>query len=173
MRLNEKNDLNVTLYFSVINGERLGPFPNWIGNPSLNTIGEDRLVDVLDAILSRYHVIDSLIISGETESQFRFSEQSISVYNELFTGVYDKIKEKHPDIKIGNSFALHHVLNKDLEHVVGDMALGDFVAISYFPTDSLNEINKTPQEAKEDLEKIPCSCISILKIKHKLRDHFM
>ena len=100
MSLNKKNNLKVTLYFSIINGETLGPFPSWIGKPPLNSLGEDRVVSVLDAILSRYDIIDILILSGETESQFRFNEQNIPVYKELFNGVYDKIKEKHPDVKI-------------------------------------------------------------------------
>ena len=152
MGLNEKNDLKVTLYFSIINGETLGPFPSWIGKPSLNTIGEDRLVNVLDAILSRYHIIDTVIIAGETESQFRYYEQNIPVYKELFNGVYDKLKEKHPDVKIGNAFGLHQVLNKELQHIVSELAIGDFVAFSYFPVDILNDIVKTPQEAKEDLQ---------------------
>jgi len=154
MSLNKKNDLKVTLYFSVINGETLGPFPSWIGKPPLQTLGEDRVVSVLDAILSRYNIIDTLIISGETESQFRFYEQNIPVYKELFNGVYDKIKEKHPDVKIGNAFALHNVLNKNLEHIVSDLALGDFVAFSYSPVDTVNEIVKTPEQAKEDLQQI-------------------
>jgi len=152
--LNEKNDLKVTLFFSVINGETLGPFPSWIGKPSINSLGEERLVNVLDAILSRYHIIDTVIIGGETESQFRYYEQNIPVYKELFSGVYEKIKEKHSDVKFGNSFALHHVLNKDLIHIVRDLAIGDFVAFSYFPVDNLNDIVKTPQEAKEDLDKV-------------------
>lgn len=154
MGLNEKNDLKVTLFFSIINGETLGPFPNWIGKPSINVIGEDRLVDALDAILTRYHIIDSVIIAGETESQFRYHEQNIPVYKEFFTEVYDKIKEKHPDVKFGNSFALHNVLNKDLKNVINELAIGDFVAFSYFPVDSLNDIVKSPQEAKEDLNQI-------------------
>jgi len=154
MSYNKNNDLKVTLYFSVINGETLGPFPNWIGKPSLNAIGEDRIVNVLDAILSRYDIIDKVVISGETESQFRYYEQNIPVYKELFNGVYTKLKEKHPDVQIGNSFALHNVLNKNLEHIVSDLALGDFVAFSYSPVNTLNDIVKTPQEAKEDLQKI-------------------
>ena len=154
MGLNEKNDLKVTLFFSVINGETLGPFPNWIGKPPLNSIGEERLVSILDEILSRYDIVDTVIISGETESQFRYYEQNISVYQELFSGVYDSLKEKHPDVKFGNSFALHNVLNKNLEHIVSDLAIGDFVAFSYSPVDSLNDIVKTPQEAKIDLEQI-------------------
>ena len=153
MGLNEKNNLKVTLFFSVINGKTLGPFPEWIGKPSINAIGEERLATVLDEILSRYHVVDTVVIAGETESQFRYNEQSISVYKELFSGVYDKLKEKHPDVKFGNSFGLHHVLNKDLGHIVGDLAMGDFVAFSYFPVDSLNDIVKTPVQAKEDLQK--------------------
>ena len=109
---------------------------------------------LLDAILSRYHIVDSVIISGETESQFRNSEYNIPLYKELFSNVYDKIKEKHPDVKIGNSFALHHILNRDLEHVVNDLAIGDFIAFSYTPTDILNEIIKTPEESINDLNQI-------------------
>ena len=154
MGLNEKNDLKVTLYFSIINGETLGPFPNWIGKPSLNSIGEDRVVSVLDEILSRYDIVDTVILAGQTESQFRFYEQNIPVYKDLFNGVYDKIKSKHPDVKIGNSFALHDVLNKNLQYVVTDLAIGDFIAFSYSPVDSLNDIVKTPEQAKEELGQI-------------------
>lgn len=154
MGMNEKNDLKVTLYFSVINGPVLGPFPNWIGNPSIKSIGEDRLVTVLDEILSRYHVVDTVIIAGETESQFRYSEENIPVYRELFSAVYEKLKQKHPDVKFGNSFGLHHVLNKDLDHIVNDLAVGDFVAFSYFPVDQLNDIIKTPEQAGNDLSKV-------------------
>ena len=153
MGLNEKNDLKVTLFFSVINGETLGPFPAWIGKPSLNSIGEERLVSVLDEILTRYHIVDSVIIAGETESQFRYYEQNIPVYKELFSGVYEKLKEKHPDVKFGNMFALHNVLNKNLTHIVSDLAIGDFVAFSYFPVDTLNDIVKTPMQARQDLQK--------------------
>jgi len=152
MSFNKKNNLKVTLYFSIINGETLGPFPNWIGNPPLNSLGEDRVVSVIDAILLRYDIIDTLILSGETESQFRYYEQNIPVYKDLFNGVYDKMKEKHPDVKIGNAFALHNVLNKNLQHIVSDLAIGDFVAFSYSPVDSLNEIVKTPQQARQDLQ---------------------
>ena len=154
MGLNEKNNHKVTLYFSIINGETLGPFPNWIGKPTLNGINQDELVTVLDAVLSRYHIIDSVIIAGETESYFRYQEPFIPVYQELFSNVYDEIKQKHPDVKFGNSFALHNVLNKNLENVVQELALGDFVAFSYTPTDTLNEISKNPDEAIEDLNKI-------------------
>jgi hypothetical protein len=98
--------------------------------------------------------VDSIIIAGETESQFRQSEYNIPIYAELFSNVYYKIKEKHPDVEFGNSFALHHVLNKNLEYIVSDLAIGDFVAFSYSPTDSLNQINKTPTDAINDLKKI-------------------
>ena len=154
MGLNEKNNHKVTLYFSIVNGGTLGPFPNWIGNPTLNLLNEDEVVNVLDAILSRYHIVDSVIISGETESQFRNNEQFIPVYKELFSNIYEKIKVKHSDIKFGNSFALHQVINKNLKHIVTDLALGDFVAFSYTPTDNLNEINKTPEEAIIELNQI-------------------
>jgi len=154
MSFNKKNDLQVTLYFSIINGETLGPFPSWIGKPPLQSLDEDRVVSVLDAILSRYDIVDTVILAGDTESQFRFYEQNIPVYKELFNNVYDKVKEKHPDVSIGNSFSLHNVINKNLRYVVTDLAVGDFIAFSYFPVDTLNDIVKTPQEAKEELQQV-------------------
>ena len=154
MSFNKKNDLQVTLYFSIINGETLGPFPSWIGKPPLQSLDEDRVVSVLDAILSRYDIVDTVILAGDTESQFRFYEQNIPVYKELFTGIYDKVKEKHPNVQIGNSFSLHNIINKNLRYVVTDLAVGDFIAFSYFPVDTLNDIVKTPQEAKEELQQV-------------------
>ncbi len=150
--LNKKNDLRVTLFFSVVNGKILGPFPDWTGNPSLDSIGADRLADVLDAILLRYDIIDTVIIGGSTESQFRYNERDIPAYRDLFNGAYEILKEKHPDVMFGNSFALHHVINKNLDHVVGALAVGDVVAFSYLPVDSLNDIVRTPVEAAGDLE---------------------
>lgn len=152
MNFNQENNFKVTLYFSIINGKTLGPFPDWIGKPSLNSISEENTVNVLDAILTRYENIDTVIIGGDTDIHFRHSEQNIPVYIELFNGVYNKIKEKHPDVKFGNSFSLHGVINKNLGHIVEELNVGDFVAFSYFPVDALNEINKTPQEAREDLD---------------------
>lgn len=154
MSLNKQNDLKVTLFFSIINGKTLGPFPNWIGNPDLISISVDELSETLDAVLTRYDIVDTVIISGETDAHFRYKENDIPVYTEIFQGVYDSLKEKHPNVQFGNAFSLHGVLNKNLEHIVKELGLGDFVAFSYFPVDSLNEIVKTPQEALADLEKI-------------------
>ena len=154
MSLNKQNDLKVTLYFSLINGRSLGPFPSWIGNPSLASVSEDSVVNVLDVVLSRYDIIDSVIIAGDTDAHFRYHERDIPVYEELFNGVYDRIKENHPDVKIGNSFSLNGVLNKNLKHIVEELSDGDFVAFTYMPVDLVNEIVKTPDEAKADLEEI-------------------
>ena len=68
------------------------------------------------------------------------------------TNVYDRIKQKHPDIQIGNSFALHQVINKNLKHIVTDLALGDFVGP--INQEIVNEINKTPEEAIIELNQI-------------------
>jgi len=94
MNLNKQNNLKVTLYFSLINGKTIGPFPDWIGRPSLNSISEDNTVNVLDAILTRYDTIDTVIIAGDTDIHFRYNEQNIPVYKELFNGVYKKTKRK-------------------------------------------------------------------------------
>jgi len=168
MSLNKKNNLKVTLYFSIINGKTLGPLPDWMGKPQLHGISNDNIVSVLDALLTRYNIIDTVIIAGETDTYFRNQEDLIPIYKELFNNVYDKIKEKHPDVKIGNSFSLNGVINKNLDHIVTELNIGDFVAFTYFPIDSLNEIVKRPHDAKADLEKalelVPDKKISFFEI---------
>ncbi len=154
MSLNKKNNLKVTLYFSIVNGQTLGPFPDWMGKPRLHAISNDDIVKILDIILSRYNIIDSVIIGGGIDAHFRYEEDQIPVYKDLFNNVYEKIKEKHPNVKIGNSFSLNGVIDKKLEHIVSELSIGDFVAFTYFPVDSLNEIVKTPSDVRADLEKV-------------------
>jgi hypothetical protein len=154
MSFNKKNNMQVTLFFSVVNGPGLGPFPEWMGRQALTESLADNTVRVLDVVLSRYHIIDTVIIGAEIEEHFRYNEGGIENYKHFFNIVYEKIKEKHPNVKIGSSFALHAVFNKNLANLVDELDMGDFVAFSYFPVDSLNDITKTPYEAQTDLEKI-------------------
>lgn len=154
MSLNKQNDLKVTLYFSIINNRVFGPFPDWMGTPQLDENLQDKTVKILDDILSRYDIIDHVIIGGEIDAYFREHEDDISKYEEFFSGVYTKLKEKHPDVKFGNSFSLHGIINNSQEDLVAKLNQGDFIAFSYLPVNKLNEIDKTPQEAKKDLGKI-------------------
>lgn len=154
MSLNKQNDLKVSLYFSIINNRILGPFPNWMGKPDLDQDLQEKTVKVLDEILSRYNIVDYVIIGGEVDAYFRDHESDIPKYEEFFTGVYTKLKEKHPGIKFGNSFSLHGIINHKQEDLVGKLSQGDFVAFTYTPVNTLNEIDKSPENAATNLEKI-------------------
>lgn len=154
MSFNKKHEQKVTLFFSLVNGKTLGPFPSWIGKPSMQSVSDEQVVNVLDAVLSRYDIIDTVIIAGQTDEHFRYNERDLPVYKDLFNRVYDKLKEKHPDVKIGNAYSLNGIINKQLSHIVIELDVGDFVAFSYLPVDSLNDIVKTPDEAQEDLAKM-------------------
>lgn len=154
LSLNKQNDLKVTLYFSIINNRVFGPFPDWMGTPQLDENLQDKTVKILDDILSRYDIIDHVIIGGEIDAYFREHEDDISKYEEFFSGVYTKLKEKHPDVKLGNSFSLHGIINNSQEDLVAKLNQGDFIAFSYLPVNKLNEIDKIPQEARKELEKI-------------------
>lgn len=153
MSLNRSNDLRVTLYFSLINGEALGPFPDWIGRPGLGSVDPARVAGVVGAALERYHIVDSVVLAGETDEHFRYAEQGIPVYRGLFEAVYAELKPRHPDVAFGNVYSLHGVINRDLGHIVDGLDVGDFVGFTYFPVDPLNDIVKTPAEARKDLER--------------------
>ncbi len=154
MGLNLQNNLKVTLYFSIINNRVFGPFPDWMGTPQLDKSLEDDTARILDAILSRYDIVDHVIIGGEIDGYFRENNNDVQKYQDFFISVYTKLKEKHPNVKFGNSFSLHGILNHTQQDLVNKLNQGDFVAFSYFPVNTLNEINKNPQEAGKDLEKI-------------------
>ena len=64
----------------------------------------------------------------------------------------------HPNVKIGNSLSLENIINKDLVpngtfELTPKLVMGDFIALSYKPTDVIGDINRTPQESINEFEK--------------------
>jgi hypothetical protein len=158
MKLNEKYNLKTTLYLSVINADRLGPFPSWMGNQIIGKSLETDTVRVLDTILSRYENIDYVIFAADIDYYFQRGSGTIPSYVEFFNNVSSEIKSNHPDVKIGNSMSLENILNKDLipngvRELTPQLEMGDFIALSYKPTDIVGDIDRTPLEAIGDLEK--------------------
>lgn len=155
MSLNKNTGMKVTLYFSIINGRTIGPYPTWMGTPGFGTSLEQKATRTIDAVLTRYDgVIDSVIIGAQLDSYFDDADGSASLYRESFENIYKELKQKHPNVKIGNAFSLNNVLNKDLQSHVSEFAeTGDFVAFTYLPVDRINDITKTPLEAQADLQK--------------------
>lgn len=154
MALHEKHGMNVTLYFSLVNGKTLGPFPPWIGNPSLLSVPTGHLVDAVDAVLDRYHIVDSVVVAGDADEHFRHRERDIPLYEAVFSEFYNATKEAHPGVAVGNAFSLNNAIDKDLVDTVRRLSVGDFAAFTYRPTDPLNEINRTPEQARADLDRM-------------------
>jgi hypothetical protein len=158
MKLNEKYNLKTTLYFSVINADRLGPFPSWMGNQVIGKTLESDTVRVLNEILSRYENIDYVIFAADIDYHFQRAPGTIPSYVEFFNNVSSEIKSNHPNVKIGNSLSLENIINKDLfpnglRELTPELEMGDFIALSYKPTDVVGDIDRTPLEAIGDLEK--------------------
>ncbi len=158
MKLNEKHNLKTTLFFSVINADRLGPFPQWMGNQALGTSLESDTIRVLNEVLSRYQNIDYVIFAGDVDYHFQRASGTIPLYTEFFNNISSNLKSNHPNVKFGNSLSLENVLNKGMEpggsfELTPQFEMGDFIALSYKPTDVVGDINRTPQEALDDLNK--------------------
>ena len=154
MGLNREQNLNVTLYFSVINDRVLGPFPSWMGKPQFDQKLQDETVQTLDAVLSRYYIVDHVIIGGDVDGYFRDHPNDIPNYVNFFDGVYSKLKAKHPDVKFGNWFSLNSILNQYHTDIVGKLNQGDFVAYSYYPIDSTGYESQSPEEESKNLQKM-------------------
>ena len=179
MKLNEKYNFKTTLFFSVVNADRLGPFPSWMGNQALGQTLEDETIRVLDSILSRYENIDYVIFAGDIDYHFQRASGSIPTYIEFFDDVYSEIKSNHPDVKIGNSMSLENVLNKGMEpggsfELTPRLEMGDFIALSYKPIDTIGDINRTPQEAidnlKQSIEIFPSHQLAFFEISWSTSD---
>ena len=158
MKLNEKYNLKTTLYLSVINADRLGPFPSWMGYQVIGKTLESDTVRVLNEILSRYENIDYVIFAADIDYHFQRTPATIPNFTEFFNNISSEIKLNHPDVKIGNSMSLENILNKGLQpggtfELTPEMEMGDFIALSYKPTDVLGDIDRTPLEAIADFEK--------------------
>ena len=112
MKLNQKYNLKTTLYFSVINADRLGPFPSWMGNQVIGKTLEIDTIRVIDEILSRYENIDYVIFAADIDYHFQRATGTIPVYTEFFNTVSTSLKTNHPNVKIGNSMSLENKLIK-------------------------------------------------------------
>ncbi|SMH71945.1 hypothetical protein [Candidatus Nitrosotalea okcheonensis] len=154
MGLNREQGLNVTLYFSVINNQLLGPFPSWMGKPQLDQKLQDQTVAILDAMLSRYYIVDYVIIGGNIDNYFRDHPNEIPQYVDFFNGVYSKLKIKHPHVKFGNWFSLNDITNHAEGDIVGKLNQGDFVAYSYAPVDLLYYQSNSPDNEGANLQKM-------------------
>ncbi len=148
MNLNNKYNFKTTLFFSVINADRLGPFPSWMGNQALGESLENDTIRVLDQILSRYDNIDYVIFAGDIDYHFQRASGTIPLYVDFFNNVSSEIKSNHPHVKIGNSLSLENIINKSMYpggtfEMTPQLEMGDFVALSYKPTDIVGDISRT------------------------------
>ena len=154
----QKNNMKATLFFSVVNGDQFGPFPDWMGKPGIGKTLELRTIKALDTILSRYDktetLIDTIIIGGEIDGHFRKNPTIIMNYEVFFDNVSGNIQAKFPNVKFGNTISLNNVIDRAEDELVSQLIMGDFVGFSYKPTDIINEISRTPENARADLDKI-------------------
>jgi hypothetical protein len=154
MGLNREQHLNVTLYFSIINNEAFGPLPDWMGKQTLDEKLANETANTLDAILSRYYIVDYVITGGNIDAYFKDHPNDIPKYVDFFNSVYSKLKEKHPNVKFGNWFSLNNVVNKYEGDMVSKLNQGDFVAYSYAPVDLTYYQTKSPDEEGANLQKM-------------------
>ena len=112
----------------------------------------------MNEVLSRYQNIDYVIFAGDVDYHFQRASGTIPLYTEFFNNISSNLKSNHPNVKFGNSLSLENVLNKGMEpggsfELTPQFEMGDFIALSYKPTDVVGDINRTPQEALDDLNK--------------------
>ncbi len=155
MSLHKRHGMDATVFFSIVNGKTFGPLPDWMGRPTLDAVPAGDVAAAVTAIASRYPgVVDSVIIAGDTDAHFESDTEMLDAYNLLFDDVRAELALENPDVKIGNAFSLDRILNRGTEDVIASVSQGDFVAFTYRPANVLNEISKSPAEARQDLQEM-------------------
>ena len=152
-----------------------------MGKPGIGKTLEVKTIKTLDIILSRYNntqtLIDSIVIGGEIDGHFRQNPAIISNYKDFFDNISGNVQAKFPNVKFGNTISLNNVIDRAEDEFVSQLIMGDFVGFSYKPTDLLNEINRTQEEAKADLDKmlelVPNKKIGMFEISWSTSDFIM
>ena len=131
----QKNNMKGTLFFSVVNGDVFGPFPDWMGKPGIGKTLELRTIKTLDVILSRYNttqtLIDTIIIGGEIDGHFRNNPAIITNYKDFFDNISGNVQAKFPNVKFGNTISLNNVIDRAEDEFVSQLIMGDFVVFSF------------------------------------------
>ncbi len=112
-----------------------------------------RFTDFILEALDRYPV-QYLSIGNEVNDYFISHREEIPAYRTFFLSVQAAIKEKHPDLKVGMTFAYHDAETSNSIDIIQELDLGDFLPLTLYLYNQDFQFDRDPAELEVYLDRI-------------------
>jgi hypothetical protein len=112
-----------------------------------------RFTDFILEALDRYPV-QYLSIGNEVNDYFVSHREEIPAYKTFFLSVQSAIKEKHPDLKVGMTFAYHDAETSNSIDIIQELDLGDFLPLTLYLYNQNFQFDRDPAELEAYLDRI-------------------
>ncbi len=148
----KENGLTAALTIKIINTNNLGELPSGVNFTSFDDpVFAGRFKSFVMTLLQRREgTISYLFIGNEIDGYLRQHNELIAGYAKLYKEVYDEVKIKYPDIKIGTVSAYHDAKKNnalDIIKIVGRE--GDIIGFSLYPQMLGDDPADTPKYIEE------------------------
>ncbi len=151
MELNELYGFDMSLVISIIYTNQIGELPDEVG---FNGFDDARLkehfADYAIRVADRYENLEYLEIGNEVNIYLGEHPDEVDEFREFYSYVYDRVKERHPGLKVGTVFAYHYAKDTNTTYIIEELAdVGDFNAFTLYIHGDKFAFNRSVEEAQE------------------------
>ena len=144
----------VSLAVNVIHTALRGSMPEDLRNKSFDDPEFiQRFTDFILEVVERYPV-QYLSIGNEVNDYFVNHRNEISAYKTFFLAVKDALKESHPDLMVGMTFAYHDAETSNSIDIIQELNVGDFLPVTLYLYSPGFKFDRDPAELESYLERI-------------------
>ena len=148
--------LEASVVFNIIHTSVIGELPDDLKFTSFNDTGlVSRYTKFLLSYIDRYKdVVKYVEIGNEVNIYLEANPDEIDAFASLYKQVYDAIKQKYPDVKVGTVFAYHEMKDKSGFKAYEKLKIGDFDAFTLYIYDEGFMFDRDPMEIFHYLKEI-------------------
>ena len=144
----------ISLVVNLINTSQRGPMPADLveldfDDPEYITRFEEFILEVLNRYPVQY-----LSIGNEVNDYFIDHREEIPAFRSFFLAVKDRIAQKHPEVKVGMTFAYHDAVRTNTLDIIDQLNLGDFLPVTLYLYNPPFEFDRDPKELEAVLDRI-------------------
>lgn len=136
----------ISAVFNIIHTSVIGKLPNDIKFTSWKDEKlKKRFTNFILKYLERYDKkLNYIQIGNEIDIYFNNHKDELDDYVEFYKHIYNKIKEKYPDLMVGTVFAYHEIKANNNQDIYNRLNIGDFDSFTLYIYDKDFNFNKDP-----------------------------
>jgi len=135
MEISSLHGMERSIVIDIIRTNDIGDIPSDVEFTSFDDPElKERFADFAVEVLDRYgDNISYIEIGNEVDIYLANHRDEIDEFKELYGYTYDRIKDKHPDVKIGTVFAYHAAKKANATDIIEEISdVGDFNAFTLY-----------------------------------------